>query len=324
MTQLIHDPRKKAHGSAVGQLTTTARADRSEPTAEPWAFGASRASQLSLGRVISYAILIVVFISVVYPLVWLVATSLKSDRDVFTRPFAFPAPNELHWDNFARAWTRGQFGEQFANSVILTAATVVLTTLLSAMAAYAISRFTFRGVRPVFFVFLAGLMLPLQQVIVPLFFEMRDLHLLNSRLGLLLVYVALGLPFGIFVMTGFFKTQPTSLYESAIVDGAGELRAFFSVMLPLARPGLITVAIFTFLGTWNEFLIAFMFLSGRGGETLRTLPLGLANLTIVGQYRSDWGMAFAGLVLMLAPVVVVCVTLQRYITKGLTAGAVKG
>ena len=174
------------------------------------------------------------------------------------------------------------------------------------------------------FVFLAGLMLPLQQVIVPLFFQMRDLGLLNSLFGLLIAYVSLGLPFGVFVMTGFFKAQPASIYESALVDGAGELRAFWSVMLPIARSGLITVAIFTFLATWNEFLVAFMFLSGKDSESVRTLPLGLANITIASQYRSDWGMAFAGLVLMLAPTLGVCLLLQKYITKGLTAGAVKG
>jgi ABC-type glycerol-3-phosphate transport system permease component len=276
------------------------------------------------GRVVVYAILVAVFVAVVYPLLWLLGTSLKADREVFTRPFAPPDPAHLRWDNFGRAWVQGHFGDYFLNSAALTLGAVVLTTLLSAMAAYALSRFTFRGVRPVFFLFLAGLMLPIQQVIVPLFFQMRDLGLLNSRLGLLIVYVALSLPFGIFVLTGFFKTQPASVYESALIDGAGELRAFWSVMLPIARPGLITVAIFTFLGTWNEFLIAFMFLSGEGSERLRTLPLGLANVTITSQYRSDWGMAFAGLVLMLTPTLLVCVLLQRYITKGLTAGAVKG
>ncbi len=255
---------------------------------------------------------------------WLFCTALKTDRDVFTHPFALPDFAALQWGNFTRAWTTGRFGVYFFNSVAVTLLTVAATTLLSSMTAYALSRFAFRGLRPIFFVFLAGLMLPLQQVIVPLFFQMRDLGLLNSRLGLLVAYVALGLPFGVFVMTGFFRTQPHSLYEAAIIDGAGELRAFWSVMLPVARPGLITVAIFTFLGTWNEYLIAFMFLSGDGADRLRTLPLGLANLTIVSQYRSDWGVAFAGLVMMILPVLAVCVTMQRYITKGLTAGAVKG
>jgi ABC-type glycerol-3-phosphate transport system permease component len=277
-----------------------------------------------ISRLLAYAVLLGTFAAVVYPLMWLLSASLKTDTDLFASPFGLPAFSNLQWHNFAHAWTRGNFGRYFENSVIVTVAAVILTTYLSAMAAYALARFSFKGAKPMLFVFLAGLMLPLQQVIVPLFFQMRNLGLLNSLLGLLIAYVALGLPFGVFVMTGFFKAQPASIYESALVDGAGEVRAFWSVMLPIARSGLITVAIFTFLATWNEFLVAFMFLSGKGSEQVRTLPLGLANITITSQYRSDWGMAYAGLVLMLAPTLGVCLLLQNYITKGLTAGAVKG
>jgi ABC-type glycerol-3-phosphate transport system permease component len=240
-----------------------------------------------------YAVLGLVLLAVLYPLFWLGTASLKTDRAMFARPFALPDFHALQWINFQRAWSVGHFDSYFFNSVVVTIVTVAVTTLLSAMGAYALSRFTFPGSKPMFFLLLAGLMLPLQQVIVPLFFEMRELGLLNSRLGLVIVYIALGLPFGIFVMTGFFKTQPASVYESALVDGANEWRAFWSIMLPMARPGLITVAIFTFLGTWNEFMVAFMFLSGQGSASLKTLPLGLANITISGQYRSDWGMAFA-------------------------------
>ena len=274
--------------------------------------------------VVAYAVLIVVLASVVYPLVWLLSASLKSERDLFLHPFGLPSLYDLQWTNYVRAWVGGHFGGFFFNSVCVTLATVVATTYLAAMAAYALSRFQFFGARPIFFLLLAGLMLPLQQVIVPLFFEMRALGLLNSRAGLVIVYVALGLPFGVFVMTGFFKTLPHALYESAIIDGAGEMRAFWSVMLPIARPGLITVAIFTFLGTWNEFLVAFMFLSDAASRDLRTLPLGLADITITSQYRSDWGVAFAGLVLMLTPTTIVCLSLQKFLSRGLTAGAVKG
>jgi len=271
-----------------------------------------------------YAFLLGGVVVVVYPMFWLLYTSLKSDRQIFLTPFSLPGLDDLQWVNFANAWKKGHFGEYFLNSTLLTAGTVALTVLLSAMAAYAISRFRFRGVRPVFFYFLAGLMVPLQLAIVPLFFQMKALGLLDSRLGLLVVYVAFGMPFSIFVLTGFFKTLPASLHEAALLDGAGEFGAFWRVMLPLARPGLITVGIFTFLGTWNEFLMAFMFLSGRDSETLRTLPLGLADITIVSQYRSDWGMAFAGLVLMMMPTLVVYVLLQKHLVKGITVGALKG
>lgn len=321
-------------GAAESSPTADARPANTHPVARAHTsnalstpgLAARRSGQLLqiVQRILVYGVLLAVLASVIYPLFWLAAASLKSDRDLFIRPFGLPALGDLQWVNFVRAWTGSHFGGFFFNSVLVTTLTVAFTTLLSAMAAYALSRFRFFGAKPAYYILLAGLMLPLQQVIVPLFFEMRALGLLNSRLGLLIVYVALGLPFGVFVMTGFFKTLPTSIYESALVDGAGQTRAFWSVMLPIARPGLITVAIFTFLGTWNEFLIAFMFLSNADSQNLRTLPLGLANITITSQYRSDWGVAFAGLVLMLTPTLAVCLVLQKYISKGLTAGAVKG
>jgi ABC-type glycerol-3-phosphate transport system permease component len=248
----------------------------------------------------------------------LVAAVLVAEL-LFTYAFA-----HTHWMNFTNAWTKGEFGGNFMNSVILTISTVTLVLLFSSMAAYALSRFVFPGSRPLFFYFLGGLMIPLQLAIVPLFFQMKDFGMLNSRLGLLTVYVAFGMPFSIFILTGFFKSLPTELYESALIDGASEVRAFWSIMLPLARPGLITVAIFSFLGTWNEFFMAFMFLSGQGSESIRTLPLGLANITIVSQYRSDWGMAFAGLVLLMLPTLLVYSLLQKHLSKGITMGALKG
>ena len=274
--------------------------------------------------VLIYCILILYTCVVVFPMTWLLYTSLKTDREIFLNPFSLPDLGDIQWMNFANAWTKGHFGDYFFNSIVLTVGTVTLSVLVAAMAAYALSRFRFPGARPLFFYFLAGLMIPLQLAIVPLFFQMKQIGLLNSRLGLLIAYVAFGMPFAIFILTGFFKSLPSSLHESALIDGCGELRAFWSVMLPLARPGLITVGIFSFLGTWNEFFMAFMFLSGEGSETLRTLPLGLANITIVSQYRSDWGMAFAGLVLMMLPTLLVYSVLQQHLTKGITVGALKG
>jgi ABC-type glycerol-3-phosphate transport system permease component len=280
--------------------------------------------RFSLSKPLIYLVLLTYLAIVVYPMFWLLTTSLKVDRDIFLSPFTLPKLGALQWNNFARAWSAGHFGAYFANSVVITVCTVIATLITAAMAAYALARFRFPGDRPIFFYFLAGLMVPLQLAVVPLFFQMRGLGLLDSRLGLCIVYVAFGLPFAVFVLTGFFKSLPAGLHEAALVDGAGEFRAFWSIMLPLARPGMITVAIFTFLGTWNEFLLAFMFLSGRNSETLRTLPLGLANITMASQYRSDWGMAFAGLVLMMAPLLFIYIVLQKHLTKGLTIGAMKG
>jgi len=284
----------------------------------------SRSASSNLALLIVYALLVIYAICVIYPMLWLTTTSLKPDQEIFLKPFALPKADNLEFKNFTTAWIDGHFGKYLFNSLWLTIASVALTVFLAAMAAYALARFSFWGARPAYFFFLGGLMIPIQLAIVPLFFELKGMGLLNSRFGLLLVYLAFGFPFSIFILTGFFKTLPASLHEAARIDGAGEFSAFWHVMLPLARPGLITVAIFLFLGNWNEFLVAFITLSGKDTEKLGTLPLGLANLTITSQYRSNYGVAFAGLVMALIPTLLAYLFLQKHLTKGITAGAVKG
>lgn len=261
---------------------------------------------------------------VVLPMLWVAWSSLKDDAEIFRHPFALPAWDDLRTGNYERAWREARFGDYFFNSLLVTSASVALITGLGAMAAYALARFALPGGRAVFWLFLAGLMIPAQLAVVPLFFELRALGLLNSRLGLVLVYTANGLPFAIFILAGFFRTLPRSLYEAAVIDGCGEWAAFRRVMLPLARPGLVTVAIFQFIGVWKEYFFAFMLTSGDVEGGARTLPLGLANLAITAQYRSDYGSLFAGIVLIALPLLVVFILLQRHIVKGVTAGAVKG
>jgi ABC-type glycerol-3-phosphate transport system permease component len=288
-----------------------------------------------MSKPLIFLLLCCYMVIVVFPLFWLFYSSLKADRDIFLAPFQLPSLSNLHWDNFKNAWIGAHFRDFFFNSVVVTITTVIATTFLAAMTAYAVTRFRFPMAKAILFYFLAGLMIPLQLAIIPLFFEMRGMQLLNSRIGLFLVYLAFGFPFSVFILAGFFRTLPSSLHESAVLDGASEWQAFWHVMLPLARPGLLTVAIFLFLGNWNEFFVAFITMSGkppmdslhgfaRFAAEPRTLPLGLANITIVANYRSDWGMAFAGLVLMMLPTFIAYIFLQKHLTKGITAGAIKG
>ena len=283
-----------------------------------------RQARCMIGKAVLFAVLLGYLVVVVYPLVWLLYTSLKDDRAIFMSPFSLPDFRHLQWHNFQRAWAGAHFSQYFFNSALVTMTALVASLLLASMAAYALSRFRLPGGKPVFFLFLSGLMIPGQLAIIPLFFQMRRLGLLDSRFGLTLCYIAGSFPFAIFVLAGFFKTLPASLYEAAQIDGCSEWRAFWSIMLPLARPGLITVAIFQFLGFWNEFFTAFLFMSGAGSEQIRTLPLGLANIAITSQYRSDWGTAFAGLVLVTVPALIFYSLLQRHLVKGITMGALKG
>jgi ABC-type glycerol-3-phosphate transport system permease component len=260
----------------------------------------------------------------VFPMIWVAYSSLKGDDAIFRDAFALPSSADLHTDNYARAWSGAHFGEYFANSAVVTVASVSLIVALGSMAAYALARFSHPAGRLVFGLLVAGLTLPAQLSIVPLFFELRSLGLLNSRTGLILVYTANGLPFAVFVLAGFFRTLPRSLYEAAVVDGCGEFAAFWRVLLPLARPGLVTVAIFQFIGVWKEYFYAFMLVSGDPAGTARTVPLGLANLSIAAEYRTEYGMLFAGIILVTLPILVVYVTLQRQIVRGIAAGALKG
>ena len=271
------------------------------------------------GRAVLYLVLVGYAAVVILPMVWLLYTSLKNNEEIFRS--AWQLPGRAHWENFAYAWGRARIGDYFANSLLVTLVSVALILLVSAMAAYVLARFPFRGHRALFYAFLAGLMVPTQLALVPLFFLVNAIHLLDTYTGLILVYIAFSLPFTIFVLTGFFRTLPHELAEAALIDGCTHPQAFWRVMLPIAKPGLVTAAIFNFLGIWNEYLFALVLISS---ERLRTLPLGLANLLMVTHYESNWGALFAGLVMVMIPTLVVYALLQGQLTKGITAGALKG
>jgi ABC-type glycerol-3-phosphate transport system permease component len=275
-------------------------------------------------RGVAFAALLGYSVWLVFPMIWVGYSSLKADDAIFRDAFALPVAGGLRADNYARAWKEAHFGGYFINSVVVTAASVSLIVALGAMAAYALSRFTHPLGKVAFGLFLAGLTIPAQLAIVPLFFELRAAGLLNSRLGLILVYTANGLPFAIFILAAFFRSLPRALYEAAVVDGCGEFSAFWKVLLPLARPGLVTVAIFQFIGVWREYFYAFMLVSGDIAGSARTVPLGLANLSIAAEYRTEYGMLFAGIVLVTLPILLVYMVLQRQIVRGIAAGALKG
>lgn len=261
---------------------------------------------------------------VIYPMVWVAFSSLKTETQIAADPFALPQPGSMQWVNFRVAWNEARFGDYFLNSLVVTSCSVALIVLLGAMAAYVLGRFQNARSARLQVLFLAGLMIPVQLSMVPLFFELRALGLLNTRTGLILVYTANGLPFAIFILTGFFRALPTSLYEAAMLDGCTQAQAFWRIMFPLARPGLLTVAIFQFIGIWKEYFFAFMFVSGSVDGAERTLPIGLANLAIVSQYQGRDGPLFAGIVVVTIPILLIYLFLQKYLIRGVAAGALKG
>lgn len=264
-------------------------------------------------------ILIIYSIIVIFPLVWIFSSSLKSSMEIFANVWALP--KEIKWENYVNAWIEAGIGKYFINSLFVTTTSVFFILLLSSMVAYVLTRFRFLGNSFVFYYFLGGLMIPTFLGIVPLFLLLKDLHLLDNFIGLILVYIAYSLPFSIFILTPFFKSLPHELAEAAIIDGCSDFAVFWRIILPLAKPGLITVGIFNFLGIWNEYILALVIISS--GE-LRTLPLGIANLYMVQHYQADWGTLFAGLTIVMVPTLIVYIIFSKKLTSGITLGALKG
>lgn len=269
-------------------------------------------------NVFSHGILVVWAILVAVPLLWAVLTAFKSDREIFTNPWGLPS--EWHFDNFVRAWTGANIGPYFLNSVIVVVPSVVLVMLLGAMTAYVIARFEFPGRNLLYYSFVTGMTFPIFMALIPLFFVVQNLGLLDSYIGLILVYTAYALPFTVFFLTGFFRTLPGALAEAALLDGCSHAGVFFRIMLPLARPGLISVGIFNFLGLWNQFLLPLVLVNQPDKYVLAK---GLAVLASKQGYENDWSALFAGLVITLLPVLAVYILFQRRIQEGLSVGALK-
>ncbi len=302
-------------------------------------------------KVLTYTLLCFWLAAVVLPILWVFYNSFRSTQEITENPFGapwlvqgspyadrpdYPSPAETAVGNFRTAWVDMHFSRFFINSVVATGVSLIGILTCGALAAYALARFRFRGSYALYLFFIAGMMVPAQLILIPLFFQFStvsefisggirwtgyEFRLHNSLTGLILIYTALSLPFTILILTAFFRSLPSALRESAILDGASEWTVFRAIMLPLARPGLITAAIFNFIGLWNEYLFALVFVNTP--ET-KTLPLGLAGVSIQAQYKTDYGLMFAGLVIVLIPTLLTYAVLQRHLTRGITVGALKG
>jgi N-acetylglucosamine transport system permease protein len=266
----------------------------------------------------SHGMLILWAFMVVMPLLWAVMTSFKTDRDIFSSPWALP--DRLHFENWSRAWTSANMSDYFLNTLIVVGFSLVGTMLLGSMAAYVLARFDFPGNRFIYFLFIGGMSFPIILALVPLFYVMQNLSLLNTLPGLILVYIAYSLPFTVFFMTAFFRTLPTSVAEAAFVDGASHTRTFFQVMLPMAKPGLISISIFNFLGQWNQYMLPTVL---NTEPDRKVLTQGLVQLAVSQGYKGDWSGLFAGLVMAMLPVLAAYIVFQRQVVQGLTAGALK-
>lgn len=271
-----------------------------------------------------HAICLPVAICCVAPLIWMASSSLKSQQTVFSDFSLIPAKPQ--WENFAIAWTQGKFGIYFFNSVLYTAVIVLGVVSVSALAAYAFSRFTFKGSGGLYKLVLSTMLIPIPGAFVALYILVKLLGLIDTgsgqvvaRLGYILPQINAGLPLGIFIMKPFFDKIPKDLEESAEVDGCGVLGVFWHVMIPLARPALGVVALLTSIAAWNEFMWAYLVFSRP-----ELMPLQRGLLAFQGEHLTDYALLMAATLIAIAPIVVIYLVMQRTIIQGITAGALKG
>ncbi|MDR2798539.1 MAG: carbohydrate ABC transporter permease [Treponema sp.] len=264
-----------------------------------------------------YSILGLLSITTLFPLLWMTYSSFKTNQE-FTVS-AISLPKQLHGENYVHAWKTANIGTYFFNSLFISIFSIVFTVLIGAAAAFVLAKFKFRFQKVVSSVFVIGMLIPLQAVLVPLFSLMRSFHLLNTPWSLILVYTAFGLPITIFLMESFIASFPDSIMEASIIDGAAMGRIFFSIVLPMTRPVIATVGILNFLNNWKEFSFALVFINS---EHKKTLPLGLYNF--LGAYTTDYAGLMAALVIATVPILIMYLLLQEQIINGMTAGAVKG
>ncbi|SDH40230.1 N-acetylglucosamine transport system permease protein [Sinosporangium album] len=255
----------------------------------------------------------------IFPLIWTFLSSFKTNTEIFGNSWSLPA--ELRTESWGRAWETAQVGKYMLNTVIVVSAGTLLTMLFGSMAAYVLARYTFPGSKIVYVVFVSGLAFPVFLAMMPLFFVVEDLGLLNSHIGLVLVYVAYSMPFTVLFMTAFFRNLPTSVGEAAMIDGASHTRTFFQIMLPMAKPGVVSITIFNVLGQWNQYLLPLVLLAEDRDKWVITQ--GIADISVIAGYEADWPGLFAALSMAIIPMLIVYVVFQRQIQSGLTSGAVK-
>lgn len=267
-----------------------------------------------------YAVLGLYAIINITSFLWMFSTSLKPSREIVsTSPFSLPQTFE--WANYADAWGIGRIGSYLFNSLIVTTAATLVSLMVASMAGYVLGRVKFRGSGIVMGAFMAAMMIPPFMIVIPLYDVLASIGLLNSRFGLILVYIAMQVPLNTFILTAFHKSIPGELEESAAIDGATPTMTFFRIMLPMTVPALIACGIVNVLQIWNEFLYALIFIQDRD---LYTIPVGIFNLSQIADYSSNWGVLFAGMAISVIPVLLLFALFQRQFTEGVAQGALKG
>ena len=281
----------------------------------------------ALFKAIVYIALIVMTISIIIPVAWVFMASFKRNAEFIgkgTNPWALP--EQLQWQNYVTAFVDAEMGKFFLNSVIVTALSLVILLVIALPAAYALSRFDFKGKKILNIAFMAGLFVNINYIVVPIFLMLSGANrmlgvefFLDNRLILSIIYASSSLSFSIYLLSGYFKTLLKGYEEAAYIDGCGYFKTMVKIMIPMARPSIITVILFQFLSFWNEYIIAFTLMDENS-----TLAVGLKNLMAVERTATNYGIMYAGLVIVMIPVLILYVCVQKQLTKGMTLGGLKG
>lgn len=270
-------------------------------------------------RVCLRVMLFVAVILVILPLVWTFISSLKDNNEISQYPLKMP--EVLQWNNFARAWTNAKIGDNFINSIMVTALSMVLSLILVVPASYALGRYRGKVISPIKALFMAGMFIQKNYLVVPIFMLLLSFGMLDSRIALSVVYACTTLPFYIFLMSGFMEGIDNAYVEAANIDGASNFRTMVSVVFPMCRPGLATMLMFSFMEYWNEYILALQFIRN---DARKTLPVGLKNIMEQAKYATDWGALFAAMVIVMLPTMVFYLLVQKKLTSGLSLGGLKG
>lgn len=287
--------------------------------------------KVSLYKTFVYIVFTLLSVTVLVPLTWVILASLKQNHEFYGNPWTLP--EGIYVQNYIEAFKTAEMGEYMLSSAIVTAVALIILLVVALPAAYCLSRFSFFGNGVLNTLFMAGLFINVNYIVVPIFLMLRDGDnilkklfgngfLLNNLFVLALVYASTALPFTIYLLSSYFATLPYDFEEAAYIDGAGYFEAMVKIMLPLAKPSIITVVLFNFLSFWNEYIISMTLLSKAGGT--RTLPVGLMNLMQGQQAKAQYGIMYAGLVLVMLPTLILYILVQKKLTEGMTVGGVKG
>ena len=278
-----------------------------------------------------YVALITLAVLIIVPVAWVFLASVKQNSEFYGNPWALPAG--FYWQNFVNAWNAASMGSYMVNSVIVTALSLALLLVVALPAAYCLSRFQFTGRKLLNTCFMAGLFINVNYIVVPIFLMLKDgdaflkttlgsAMLLNNLFVLAVVYASTALPFTIYLLSGYFATLPHDFEEAAYIDGAGYGATMVRIIFPMAQPSIITIILFNFLSFWNEYIISMTLMSSAKGQ--KTLPVGLLNLMQAQQSSAEYGILYAGLVLVMLPTLILYICVQKKLTQGMTVGGLKG